>query len=74
MLKKIKSSIIKNLRVLGLLLLIIFTIAVAVISNHKKNLAKDQYNNFINNIYLKKTNPNIFEFWKKNDRSLLSIL
>jgi murein DD-endopeptidase MepM/ murein hydrolase activator NlpD len=55
MLKKITSSIIKNLKILGLLLLIIFTIVVATLSNHENKLTKDQHNNFINNIYFKKT-------------------
>ena len=55
MIKKLKSSLVKNLNVLGLLLLIIFTILIATFSNHEKNSDKDQYNNFINNIYLKKT-------------------
>jgi len=31
------------------------TIVIATLSNHEKNLTKDQYNNFINNIYFKKT-------------------
>jgi len=55
MLKKLRSNLIKNLKVLGLLILIIFTIIVATLSNHEKNLTKVQYNNFINNIYFKKT-------------------
>ena len=55
MLKKLRSSLIKNLKVLGLLFLIIFTIVIATLSNHEKNLNKVQYNNFINNIYFKKT-------------------
>ena len=55
MLKKLRSSLIKNLKVLGLLFLIIFTIVIATLSNHEKNSNKVQYNNFINNIYFKKT-------------------
>ena len=55
MLKKIRSLVIKKLKVLGLLLLIIFTIVIATLSNHEKNLAKVEHNNFINNIYFKKT-------------------
>jgi murein DD-endopeptidase MepM/ murein hydrolase activator NlpD len=55
MLKKLRPTLVKNLNVFGLLLLIIFTIVIASISNHEKNLTKDQYNNFINNIYFKKT-------------------
>ncbi len=55
MLKKLRTTLIKNIKVLGLLLLIIVTIVIATLSNHEKNLTKDQYNNFINNIYFKKT-------------------
>ena len=55
MLKKLRSSLIKKLKVLGLLFLIIFTIAIATLSNHEKNLTKAEYSNFINNIYFKKT-------------------
>ncbi len=55
MLKKLRSILINNLKVLGLILLVIFTIVIATFSNYEKNLTKDQYNNFINNIYLKKT-------------------
>jgi murein DD-endopeptidase MepM/ murein hydrolase activator NlpD len=55
MLKKIRSFLLKNLKVLGLFALIIFTILIAALSNHEKNLAKDRYNNFISNVFLKKT-------------------
>jgi len=55
MLKKFKSSFLKNLKIFGLILLIIFTITITTLSNHQKKLNKNQYNNFINNIYLKKT-------------------
>jgi len=53
--KKLLSFFFKNLKKLGLVFLIIFTIIVATLSNHQKNLDKNQYNNFINNIYFKKT-------------------
>jgi len=55
MLKKLRSSLIKNLKVTGLFFLIIFTIVIATLSNYEKNLNKVQYNNFINNVYFKKT-------------------
>ena len=45
----------KNLKSIGLIFLIILTISIATLSNHQKKLNKNQYNNFINNIYLKKT-------------------
>ena len=55
MLKKIKSSLLNNLRIFGLILLIIFTIIVATLSNHQKKLSKNQNTNVIDNIYFKKT-------------------
>ncbi|WP_435163184.1 peptidoglycan DD-metalloendopeptidase family protein [Candidatus Pelagibacter bacterium nBUS_25] len=55
MLKKLQSHFFKNLKISGLIFLVIFTITVAVLSNHQKSLSKNQYNNFINNIYFKKT-------------------
>ena len=55
MLKKIKSSLLNNLRIFGLILLIIFTIIIATLSNHQKKLSKNQHNNIIDNIYFKKT-------------------
>ena len=55
MIKKFRSSFFKNLKILGLIFIIIFTIIIATSSNHQKNLSKNQYNNLINNIYLKKT-------------------
>ena len=55
MLKKFTKSFFKNLKILGLIFLIIFTIIIATLSNHQKNLSSKKYNNFINNIYLKKT-------------------
>jgi murein DD-endopeptidase MepM/ murein hydrolase activator NlpD len=55
MVKKLRSTLIKNLKVLGFLLIIIFTIIIATLSNHEKKITKDKYNNFINNIYFKKT-------------------
>ncbi|MBD1149613.1 peptidase M23, partial [Pelagibacterales bacterium SAG-MED27] len=55
MLKNFKDKIKRNLKVLGLIFIIIFTITIATLSNHQKNLSKNEYVNFINNIYLKKT-------------------
>jgi len=55
MLKKFKSSLLNNLKIFGLILLIIFTIIVATLSNHQKKLSKNQHNNIIDNIYFKKT-------------------
>ena len=55
MLKKFKSSFLKNLNIFGLILLIFFTIIIATFSNHQKKLSENQLNNIIDNIYLKKT-------------------
>ena len=55
MLLNLKNKIKRNLKVIGLIFLIIFTITIATLSNHQKNLVKNQYINLINNIYLKKT-------------------
>ena len=55
MLINFKNKIIRNLKVLGLIFIIIFTITIATLSNHQKKLSSNEYNNFIDNIYLKKT-------------------
>jgi murein DD-endopeptidase MepM/ murein hydrolase activator NlpD len=55
MLKKFKSFLLNNLRVFGLILLIIFTIIITILSNHQKKLSKNQNNNIVDNIYFKKT-------------------
>ncbi|MDA7858013.1 M23 family metallopeptidase [Candidatus Pelagibacter sp.] len=55
MVKKFKSSLLKNLKTFGLISLIIFTIIITILSNYKKNLSKIQNNNIIDNIYFKKT-------------------
>ncbi|MDB2441972.1 peptidoglycan DD-metalloendopeptidase family protein [Candidatus Pelagibacter bacterium] len=55
MLKKIKTSLLNNLNIFGLILLIIFTIIVVTLSNHQKKLSKNQNNNIVDNIYFKKT-------------------
>ena len=55
MLKLLIPFFFKNLQTLGLIFLIILTIVIATLSNHQKKVNKHQYNNFINNIYLKKT-------------------
>ena len=53
--KKLLGLFFKNLKLLGLLFLIIFTVTIATLSNHQKKLNSIEYNNFIDNIYLKKT-------------------
>ncbi len=61
MLKKLQSFFFKQLKVLGLIFIIIFTIIVATLSNHRENLKSKEYNYFINNIYLKKTLSEIID-------------
>ena len=55
MLKKFNSTIFKKFKILGLIFLIILTIIIVLKSNYQKNFNNKQYNNFIDNIYLKKT-------------------
>ncbi|MDB3943300.1 peptidoglycan DD-metalloendopeptidase family protein [Candidatus Pelagibacter sp.] len=55
MLKKFKSSLLNNLKIFGLILLIIFTIIISILSNHQKKISKSQNNNIVDNIYFKKT-------------------
>ena len=53
--KKIKSFLLNNLNIFGLILLIIFTLVAATLSNHQKKISKNQHNNIFDNIYFKKT-------------------
>ena len=53
--KKIIFFLTKNLRIIGLIFLIIFAIIIALYSNYQKNLSSKKYYNFIDNVYLKKT-------------------
>ena len=55
MLKKFKSTLLNNLKIFGLILLIIFTIIITILSNHQKKLSKSQNSNIVDNIYFKKT-------------------
>ena len=55
MLKQFKLSFLKNLKIFGLILLIIFTIIISILSNHQKKLSENQDGNIIDNIYFKKT-------------------
>ena len=52
MLNKIKSSLLNNLKIFGLILLIIFTIVVATLSNYQKKLNKSQNSNIIDKIII----------------------
>ena len=53
--KKIKSLFLKNLNIFSLIFLILITSLITSYFNIKKNVNFQKYNNFINNIYLKKT-------------------
>ena len=53
--KKLITFFFKNLKLIGLIFLIIITVIIATYSNKKENLSKNQNKDFINNIYFKKT-------------------
>ena len=55
MLKILLQFFFKNLKSIGLIFIIIFTTVIVTFSNHQKNLDTQHNNNFINNIYFKKT-------------------
>ena len=55
MLKNFKYKIKKNFEIFSLLILIIITVTFTSFFNFKKNLKNETYNNFIDNIYFKKT-------------------
>ena len=53
--KKLITFFFNNLKLAGLIFLIIFTVIIAAYSNQKENLTKSQNFDVINNIYFKKT-------------------
>ena len=55
MIKNFKNKINKNSEIFGLIILIFITAISTSYFNYKKNLNSQTYNNFIDNIYLKKT-------------------
>ena len=55
MIKIIKNKIKKNIEIFGFITLILITIISTSYFNYKKNLDKNIYDNFIDNIYFKKT-------------------
>ena len=55
MLKNLKEKIKKNFEIFSLILLIITTILSTTYFNYSQKINIQNYNNFINNIYLKKT-------------------
>ena len=61
MIKTFKNKIKKNLEIFGLIILIFITTLSTSYFNYKKSLDSKTYNNFIDNIYLKKTLIHIVE-------------
>ena len=55
MIKNLKNKIKKNLEIFGLISLILITAISTNYFNHKKKLNEEKYNNFVDNIYFKKT-------------------
>ena len=55
MFKNLKNKFIKNFEIIGLISLIIITTISTSLFNYKKNLKNNTYNNFIDNIYFKKS-------------------
>ena len=60
MLKNLQNKVKKNLEIFGLILLIFITAVSTSYFNYKKNLNEKTYNNFIDNIYFKKTLSYLF--------------
>ena len=61
MIKNLKFSFKKNFEIFALIILIIITAISTSYYNYKKNLNDKTYNNFIENIYLKKTLKHIVD-------------
>ena len=55
MLKKITLPLKRNIKVIALFFFFIITILISLYLNNEKNLNVRKYNNFINNVYFKKT-------------------
>ena len=61
MIKNLKNNIRKNLEIIALAILVTITAVSTSYFNYKKNLNEKTYNNFIDNIYFKKTLNHIIE-------------
>jgi len=59
--KNLQTKIKKNFEILGLVFLIFITAIFTNYFNYKKNLNDKTYNNFIDNVYFKKTLNHIFD-------------
>ena len=57
---KILHNKIKNIEIFGLVILILITATSTSYFNYKKNLNNSIYNNFIDNVYFRKTLGHIF--------------
>ncbi|MDC0875774.1 peptidoglycan DD-metalloendopeptidase family protein [Candidatus Pelagibacter sp.] len=55
MLKKFRDKIKKKLKIFKLILIITFTLIVTLFFNYNNKTSSQNYNNFIDNVYLKKT-------------------
>ena len=55
MLKNLKNKLKKNFEIFSLITLVIITVISTSIFNYKKNLNDNTYNNFVDNIYFKKS-------------------
>ena len=61
MLKNLKDKLKNNFEIFSLIFLIFFTAASTSYYNFKKNNNNQTYNNFIDNVYLKKTLKHVIE-------------
>ena len=61
MLKNLKNKLKKNFEIFSLILLVIITATSTSLFNYKKNLNNNTYNNFVDNIYFKKSLNEIIE-------------
>ena len=61
MLKNLKNKLKKNFEIFSLILLVIITATSTSLFNYKKNLNNNTYNNFVDNIYFKKSLNEIVE-------------
>jgi len=55
MIKKFKTSLLKNLNILGFIFLVTITVLITSYLDYQKKIDNQKYNNFVNNIYFKKT-------------------
>ena len=60
MVKILHNKIKKNIEIFGLVILILITATSTSYFNYKKNLNNSIYNNFIDNVYFRKTLSHIF--------------